>query len=99
MPILIYPVLLESKRARIGPEPTPRQKMEALAKASGGKTFDADAGDLAQAAAQVGEELHSVYTVAYHPRNQSFDGKWREIQVRIKRPGVAFRTRPGYYAR
>ncbi len=99
MPILIYPVLMESRLARSGPEPTPRQKMEALAGASGGRVFDAEGDDLSSAAARVAEDLRSVYTVAYYPKNQTFDGKWRPIHVRIKRPGVAFRTRRGYYAR
>jgi Ca-activated chloride channel family protein len=47
----------------------------------------------------VAEELRAVYTVAYYPKNQNFDGKWRSVEVRVKRPGAKVRARPGYYAR
>ena len=49
--------------------------------------------------AQVAEELRAVYTVAYYPKNQNFDGKWRRVEVRVKRPGAKIRARAGYYAR
>ena len=48
---------------------------------------------------QVTEELRSVYTLAYYPRNQTFEGQWRKVEVRVKRPGVVVRTRDGYLAR
>ena len=47
----------------------------------------------------VAEELRSVYTVSYYPGNQAFDGMWRRIEVRVKRPGFKVRTREGYFAR
>jgi len=48
--------------------------------------------------AQVEEELRSVYTLSYYPRNQNFDGRWRRVQVRVKVPDLRVRTRDGYYA-
>jgi Ca-activated chloride channel family protein len=54
---------------------------------------------LAPVYAQVADELRAVYSLAYYPKNQNFDGKWRRIQVRVKRTGVVLRTRNGYYAR
>jgi Ca-activated chloride channel family protein len=47
----------------------------------------------------VAEELRHVYTVAYYPRRHDLDGRWRRVAVKVKRPGVTFRTREGYYAR
>jgi Ca-activated chloride channel family protein len=47
----------------------------------------------------VAEELRHVYAVAYYPRNQNFDGRWRRVEIRLKRPGITFRTREGYFAR
>ena len=44
---------------------------------------------------EVTEELRSVYTLAYYPHNQEFDGAWRAVQVRVNRPGVT----KGYVAR
>ena len=68
--------------------------------ASGGRLFPArSVSDLAPVYAQVADELRAVYSLAYYPKNQNFDGKWRRIQVRGKRTGVVLRTRNGYYAR
>ncbi|MCY4586059.1 MAG: hypothetical protein OXB98_08495 [Bryobacterales bacterium] len=49
--------------------------------------------------AKVPRELRSVYTLAYYPKNQEFDGAWRPVQVRVNRPGLTVRTRKGYVAR
>lgn len=44
------------------------------------------------------EELSSQYTVTYEPTNLKKDGKFRSIEVRIKKSGVTIRTRKGYNA-
>jgi Ca-activated chloride channel family protein len=73
--------------------------MQQLADASGGRLFPAKSiSDLAPVYAQVAEELRSVYSIGYYPQNQNFDGKYRRIEVKVKRPGLTLRTRPGYYA-
>ena len=46
---------------------------------------------------QISEELSSQYTVGYSSRNAKRDGAWRRVVVRIDRPGVAARTKQGYY--
>jgi len=38
------------------------------------------------------------YVLAYQPANTTFDGQYREIEVRVKRPGVRVRARRGYLA-
>jgi len=48
---------------------------------------------------QVAEELRSVYSITYTPKNQSFDGSWRKVTVRVKETGAVVRTRAGYFAR
>jgi Ca-activated chloride channel family protein len=74
--------------------------MQDLADASGGRLFPAESiSDLDAVFPQVAQELRSVYTVAYYPENQNFDGAWRSVQVKVKRPGVEVSARPGYYAR
>jgi len=77
-----------------------REQLEALAKATGGRLFQAPSfRALTPVYAQVADELRSIYRIAYYPRNQSFDGEWRSVEVTVDRPGVRLRTRPGYYAR
>jgi hypothetical protein len=43
-------------------------------------------------------DLRAYYEVGYAPPNPKADGKWRAISVKVSRPGVAVRTRRGYYA-
>jgi len=98
MPALIYPILLDSRHMLYG-ERAMRQ-MRQLAEASGGRLFSTrSAKDLAPVYAEVADELRSVCTLAYYPKNQDFNGRWRRIQVRASTPGLRLRTRAGYYAR
>jgi VWFA-related protein len=111
MRALIYPVVLDPVRSILrGNESHPiqdallgattvRRRSAALAEASGGTMFTADsAEDLDDVYERVALELRSVYTLAYRPLDQQFDGKWRRVRVRTKRKGIEVRTRPGYYA-
>lgn len=45
---------------------------------------------------EIGGELHAQYTLAYHPPGEEPSG-FHKIEVRVDRPGLSVRTRPGYY--
>ncbi|HWT02692.1 MAG TPA: VWA domain-containing protein [Pyrinomonadaceae bacterium] len=47
---------------------------------------------------QVNEDLHSYYALTYSPKNQNYDGRFRQISVKVNRPGVEVQARKGYYA-
>ena len=110
MRALIYPVVLDPLRSALRADKQrlediqrwarmARQRSTALAEASGGTVFEAgSAEDLDEVYEQVARELRSVYTLAYRPSDQDFDGKWRRVRVRTKRKGIEVRTRPGYNA-
>lgn len=111
MSALIYPVVLDPVRSVLrGNESHPiqgalraattvRRRSAAFAEASGGTLFTADsAEDLDGVYEHVARELRSVYTLAYRPLDQQFDGNWRRVRVRTTRKGIVVRTRPGYYA-
>jgi len=98
---LIYPIFLDpfDKLPPPGWSRKAKTQMEELAAATGGRLFAAHSlQDLEPVYAQVAEELRSVYSVAYSPNNQDFNGAWRRIEVRVNRPGVKVRTRQGYFA-
>ncbi len=102
MHALIYPVFLDPFDKVPPPQwfLSARQHLQQLADATGGRLFRArSAEDLEPVYPQVADELRSVYTVAYYPSNQNFDGTWRKVQVRLQRSGVRARTRAGYFAR
>jgi VWFA-related protein len=44
------------------------------------------------------EEGASYYTLSYYPSNHNYDGRFRNIAVKIARPGLQVRTRAGYFA-
>ena len=47
---------------------------------------------------QVNEDLHSYYLLTYTPKNSDYDGKFRQLAVKVKRSGVDIQARKGYYA-
>lgn len=49
---------------------------------------------------KIANELSQVYSLGYEPINDSADGAFREITVKIKnRPDIVARSRRGYYAK
>jgi Ca-activated chloride channel family protein len=44
------------------------------------------------------QERTTYYLLAYQPTNTATDGKFRRVSVKVKRPRVTVRARPGYVA-
>ena len=101
MHALIYPVFLRSgERFGRGWSQKARKRLETLAAASHGRIFPAiSIQDLDPVLPLIESELRGVYSVAYYPSNQDFDGEWRGVEVKVGRSDVTIRARPGYYAR
>ena len=69
-----------------------------LSQETGGRAFfPGSVAELAAIYDQISEELSSQYMVAYSSKNALRNGTWRRIIVRVTRPGLAARTRQGYY--
>lgn len=69
-----------------------------LSQETGGRAFfPSSVAELPKIYDQISEELSSQYTIAYTSRNALRNGAWRRIIVRVGRPGLAARTRQGYY--
>jgi len=70
-----------------------------LAQQTGGRAFfPQHIKDLAGVYSDIRDELSSQYSLAYESSSARRDGEWRRIAVRVRRPDVAVRTRPGYFA-
>jgi VWFA-related protein len=70
-----------------------------LAQQTGGRAFFPDhIKDLAAVYGDIREELASQYALAYESSSARRDGQWRRLAVRVTRPGIVVRTRPGYFA-
>jgi len=73
--------------------------LDQLAEETGGRAFfPYRVDDLAQSFLNIGDELHSQYSIAYAPTNKIADGKFRKIQIHVDRKGLIVRARKGYYA-
>jgi hypothetical protein len=58
----------------------------------------ANTNDFRHGLARVDSDLRNYYMLSYEPGNGEFDGKFREIAVRVKRPGLLVQHRKGYFA-
>jgi VWFA-related protein len=68
-----------------------------LAEKTGGRNYEADSTqNLAQAFANVADELRRQYTLGYYPKNPAQAGERRQIRVRVNEPNLAVRTRDSY---
>lgn len=54
--------------------------------------------DLTKQIRRIADDLTSYYLLGYYSTNSKLDGKFRNIKVRSKRPGVEIRSRRGYSA-
>ena len=76
------------------------RQLRSLADASGARFYHANRiEDLRGVFEQVAAELRTVYSMAYTPTNLNYDGIFRKISVKVDKPDVVVRTRPGYYGR
>jgi Ca-activated chloride channel family protein len=76
-----------------------RQYVLQLAEYSGGRLFDAlKTDDLGPAFEGIAQELASQYSIGYYSTNSKHDGKFRNVEVRVRRPGLVTRTKKGYLA-
>jgi len=57
-----------------------------------------DTNDLKTRLQLVDDDLHTYYLMSYSPKNQNYDGSYRKIEVKVKRPGVTVQSRKGYFA-
>jgi Ca-activated chloride channel homolog len=69
-----------------------------FAQQTGGRAFFPNQlADLNSVYGQISDELSSQFTVGYTSKNPKRDGAWRRVVVQVARPGVAARTKLGYF--
>ena len=75
----------------------PHSGLGTLAESTGGMIFDST-NNLREAFDRVEADLRNYYLLGYTPRTERYDGRFRTIDVKVKRPGVTIAARKGYYA-
>lgn len=74
-----------------------QQTMGLIADQTGGRAFT-NRNDIDAAVGLALADGSSYYVLGYYPTNRKWDGKFRKVEVRLRRPGVELRHRQGYYA-
>lgn len=75
----------------------PHNALGELSQDTGGLLFE-NTNNLRQGFDRVESDLHNYYLVGYTPINEAYDGRFRTIEVKVKRPGVTVAARKGYFA-
>ena len=75
----------------------PHSGLGTLTHDTGGVLFDST-NNLRTGFDRVETDLRNYYLVGYTPTNDTIDGHFRTIDVKVKRPGVTVAARKGYFA-
>ena len=71
--------------------------LTSLASDTGGRAF-LDTNDFGEAFARVQRDMSAYYLLGYASTNLAKDGRFRRIQVKVRKPGLHVEARAGYYA-
>ena len=75
----------------------PATLLTQLARETGGQAFN-NTNNLKPAFERIDSDLRNYYMLGYTPINAAYDGRFRAIQVKVKRSGVTVAARKGYFA-
>lgn len=75
----------------------PRSGLGQLADQTGGFLIH-DTNDLTNGLRRINDDMHGYYLVTYVPKNEDYNGKFRQISLKLGRPNLDVQTRKGYYA-
>jgi VWFA-related protein len=76
-----------------------RRELREMADKTGARVYPVkNLRQLEPAYSQIAAELRTYYTMSYYPTNEKHNGKWRTLRVKVNRPGLTAKTRPGYRA-
>ena len=76
---------------------TGKDNLRYLAEDTGGFAI-ADTNDVRVPMRRLMEEVRAHYEAAYAPTSANYDGHFRTIEVRARRPGLQLQSRKGYFA-
>lgn len=75
----------------------PHAGLSQLAESTGGRLIFGT-NDIGSRLREVDQDLHAYYVLTYVPKNTNYDGKFRQIAVKLNRSDLEVQTRRGYYA-
>ena len=95
--VTVYAVGLLENTGRMRQELSMR--LQQITGATGGQAFFPGAlKDLESSYEKVLAEIKSQYHLGYTSTNAAQDGRWRKVEIKVKRPETRLRSRKGYFA-
>jgi len=82
---------------RLSPPRANFDTMNILAERTGGRAFY-NTNDIQGSIRHAIDDSRVTYVLGYYPAHGKWDGKFHEIKVQVKHPGVRVRARRGYFA-
>jgi VWFA-related protein len=75
----------------------PRSGLGQLANGTGGFLIH-DTNDLASGLRRINDDMRGYYMITYVPRNTDYNGRFRQVSVKVGRENYDVQARKGYYA-
>jgi Ca-activated chloride channel family protein len=98
--VTVYPIGFFAGRG--SPRLMLQSRLNEIARLTGGRALFPDSmKELEPMYESIAKEIHGQYLLGYVPTNAARDGKWRKVEIKLKKPAfqkVQLRTREGYFA-
>ncbi len=98
--VAVYPVDARGLFAARGGRRYASPNMDAMvliANGTGGRPFY-NTNDIASSIRKAVDDSRVSYVLGYYPTNDRWDAKFREINIKVARPGIHLRYKTGYFA-
>jgi VWFA-related protein len=93
--VAVYPVDARGLSTSLATDS--QETMREVARETGGRAY-VNQNEIKVGVERAFEDEYASYTLGYYPDNKKYDGKYRQIKVKVKRDGVEVQNRRGYYA-
>lgn len=93
--VAVYPV--DARGLTMSTSTESQQAMLDIAQETGGRAY-INQNEIKFGVERAFADSAASYTLGYYPDNKKYDGKYRQIKVKVKRDGAGAQYRRGYYA-
>jgi VWFA-related protein len=93
--VSVYPV--DARGLSISTDIDAQEAMREIARETGGRAY-VNQNEIRYGVSRALEDESATYTLGYYPENKKYDGKYRQIKVKVNRDAVEVLHRRGYYA-
>jgi VWFA-related protein len=93
--VAVYPV--DARGLSLSLDNDAQETMREMARETGGRAY-VNQNEIKVGVQRAVDDEFAAYTLGYYPDNKKYDGKYRQIKVKVKRDGVDVQNRRGYYA-